>query len=158
RHLYRPLAAWAETDSGRFHQWVGVVMTGSAAVVGAVATLWWAGRPGAGWLLAVTGIAATISVVTGIRAGRGTDRAQSGGHRSGSGAGRGGRPPGGGSGRGGLRPPVAADQSVGRTVVLECRVARRLQLRDDPLGEHLAEFHPPLVERVEPPDHALGEH
>src|SRR5262249_37843844 len=80
RHLYRPLAAWAETDSGRFHRWLGVVMNGSAAVVGGVATAWWAGRPGAGWLLAVSVLAATISIVTVIRTGRGTDAGQNGSH------------------------------------------------------------------------------
>ena len=34
----------------------------------------------------------------------------------------------------------------------------RPQFRDDPLGQHLAQFHAPLVERIDPPDAALGEH
>jgi hypothetical protein len=70
RHLYRSLAAWAETDSGRFHQWLGVVICSSAAVVGGGAAVWWGGRPGAGWLLVVAVVAATAAIVTGTRTGR----------------------------------------------------------------------------------------
>ena len=33
-----------------------------------------------------------------------------------------------------------------------------LELRDDPLGQHLAELDPPLIERVDVPDGALGKH
>src|SRR5438093_863300 len=33
-----------------------------------------------------------------------------------------------------------------------------LELRNDPLGEHLAQLDPPLIERVDVPDDALGEH
>src|SRR6058998_2393559 len=33
-----------------------------------------------------------------------------------------------------------------------------LEFRDDALGQHLAKFHAPLVERVNLPDGALGEH
>ena len=32
-----------------------------------------------------------------------------------------------------------------------------LQLGDDPLGQHLAQLHAPLVERIDVPDRALGE-
>src|SRR4051794_26998094 len=52
---------------------------------------------------------------------------------------------------------VAADQGVGGGVVGELRLALRLELGDDPLGEHLAELDAPLVERVDVPDHPLGE-
>src|SRR5262249_49507983 len=31
RHIYRPLAAWTETDVGRFHQWLSLLMAASAA-------------------------------------------------------------------------------------------------------------------------------
>jgi hypothetical protein len=50
RHIYRPLAAWAETDVGRFHQWLSLFMAGSAAALSLVGLVRWAGRPGAGWL------------------------------------------------------------------------------------------------------------
>lgn len=52
RHMYRPLAEWAETDVGRFHQWLSLVMAGSAAALSLIAMLRWAGRPGTGLLLA----------------------------------------------------------------------------------------------------------
>jgi hypothetical protein len=50
RHIYRPLAAWAETDVGRFHQWISLFMAASAAALSLVGLVSWAGRPGAGWL------------------------------------------------------------------------------------------------------------
>src|SRR5262245_21416624 len=51
RHIYRPLAAWTETDVGRFHQWLSLLMAASAAALSLVALLEWAGRPGTGLLL-----------------------------------------------------------------------------------------------------------
>jgi hypothetical protein len=51
RHIYRPLAAWAETDVGRFHQWVSLLMAASAAALSLVALLESAGRPGTGFLI-----------------------------------------------------------------------------------------------------------
>src|SRR5438034_11759049 len=33
-----------------------------------------------------------------------------------------------------------------------------LELRNDPLGQHLAQLDSPLIERVDVPDDALGEH
>jgi len=51
RHIYRPLAAWAETDVGRFHQWLSLFMAGSSAVVCVVALVRWTGRPGTGLLV-----------------------------------------------------------------------------------------------------------
>lgn len=65
RHLYRPLATWAESDSGRFHQWVAVVMNGGATAVGAVAAIWWAGKPGTGLVL-IASMLAAASFVTGL--------------------------------------------------------------------------------------------
>ena len=52
---------------------------------------------------------------------------------------------------------VAADQVVGRAVVVELGLRLALELRDDALGQHLAQLDAPLVERVDVPDRALGE-
>jgi hypothetical protein len=57
RHIYRPLAAWTETDVGRFHQWLSLLMASSAAALSLVALVEWAGRPGTG-LLTVAFLAA----------------------------------------------------------------------------------------------------
>lgn len=51
RHIYRPLAAWTETDVGRFHQWLSLLMAASAAVLSLVGFLEWGGRPGTGLLI-----------------------------------------------------------------------------------------------------------
>jgi hypothetical protein len=53
RHIYRPLAQWAETDVGRFHQWLSLFMAGSAAALSLVAMVRSAGRPGTGLLALV---------------------------------------------------------------------------------------------------------
>ena len=42
--------------------------------------------------------------------------------------------------------------------MVERRLGPALELRDDSLGQHLAELDAPLVERVDVPDRALGEH
>jgi AsmA protein len=55
-----------------------------------------------------------------------------------------------------LRFPVALDQRIGRTVVCEGRVA--LQFGHDLHRQHFAEFHAPLIERIDLPDRPLGEH
>jgi hypothetical protein len=52
---------------------------------------------------------------------------------------------------------IAADQRVGRAVVLQLRRRPRCPTRDDALGQHLAQFHAPLVEGVDVPDSALSE-
>src|SRR5262247_3072698 len=49
----------------------------------------------------------------------------------------------------GLEVAVAADEGVGRAVVLEGGFRARLQLADDALGEHLAQLDAPLVEGVD---------
>ncbi len=51
RHIYRPLAAWAETDVGRFHRRLSVLMFGVGMVLSLVGLAWWGGRPGTGLLL-----------------------------------------------------------------------------------------------------------
>src|SRR5215218_1124153 len=53
--------------------------------------------------------------------------------------------------------PVAADQRGRRAVVGERRLLRGRELRDDPLGQRLAQLDAPLIERVDPPDRSLGE-
>jgi hypothetical protein len=50
RHIYRPLAEWAETDVGRFHQGVSVLMAASGSAVSLVAMLRWSDKPGMGLL------------------------------------------------------------------------------------------------------------
>src|SRR6185436_2304482 len=54
-------------------------------------------------------------------------------------------------------PAGATDQGVRRAVVAELRLRLALELRDDPLGQHLAQLDAPLVEGVDLPDRALGE-
>src|SRR5262245_62369080 len=51
RRVYRPLAVWAETEVGRFHQRLSLLMVGSTAAVALGGFLCWAGRPGSGVLL-----------------------------------------------------------------------------------------------------------
>ena len=62
RHIYRPLAAWTETDVGRFHQGLSLLMAASAAALSLVALLGWAGRPGTGILLLVCLTASRVAV------------------------------------------------------------------------------------------------
>jgi hypothetical protein len=56
RRIYRSLATWAETDVGRFHRWLSVLMFVAGALV-SLAALWrWHAQPGAGYLaLALVG-------------------------------------------------------------------------------------------------------
>jgi hypothetical protein len=60
RHLYRPLAEWAETDVGRFHQWLSLLMAGSAAALSLIAILRWVGKPGTGLLVLVSLVAVLV--------------------------------------------------------------------------------------------------
>jgi hypothetical protein len=53
---------------------------------------------------------------------------------------------------------VTADQVVGRTVMAELWLRLALELGDDALGQNLAEFDAPLIEGIDVPDGALGEH
>ena len=57
-----------------------------------------------------------------------------------------------------LELTVAADQVVGRTIMVELGLGVALELRDDALGQNLAEFDAPLIERVDVPDGALGKY
>ena len=53
RHVFRSLAAWAETEVGRFHQRLSLVMVATGAVVPLLAFVHGAGKPGSGLLLVV---------------------------------------------------------------------------------------------------------
>src|SRR5258708_33271396 len=53
---------------------------------------------------------------------------------------------------------VPAGQIVGRAGMAEPGFALALELRDDALGQDLAEFYAPLIERVDVPNRSLGEH
>src|ERR1700674_285050 len=53
---------------------------------------------------------------------------------------------------------IAADEGVGGTVMFELRLGGVFQLGDDSLGEDLAQLDAPLVERIDIPHRALGEH
>src|SRR5216684_3427050 len=57
-----------------------------------------------------------------------------------------------------LELAVPADQGVGRAVMGELGLCLALELRDDALSQNLAEFDAPLIEGVDVPDGALGEH
>jgi hypothetical protein len=62
RQIYRPLAAWTETDVGRFHQWLSLLTAASAAALSVVALLEWAGRPGTGLLIVALLTAVRVAV------------------------------------------------------------------------------------------------
>jgi hypothetical protein len=62
RHIYRSLAAWTETDVGRFHQWLSLLMAASAAALSLVALVEWAGQPGTGLLLVAFVTAGHVAV------------------------------------------------------------------------------------------------
>ncbi len=62
QHIYRPLAAWAETGVGRFHQWLSLLTAASAAALSLVALTEWAGRPGTGLLIVALLAAARVAV------------------------------------------------------------------------------------------------
>lgn len=60
RHLYRPLAVWAETDIGRFHRRLSLLMIGVGVIFSVGGLSHWMGRPGTGLLFA----ALTISMAS----------------------------------------------------------------------------------------------
>lgn len=63
RHIYRPLAAWAETDVGRFHRRLSMLMIGVGVVFSLGGLLRWAGRPGTGMLF----LALVVSLICAVR-------------------------------------------------------------------------------------------
>lgn len=50
RHIYRPLAAWTETDVGRFHRRVSLLMIAVGLVFSVGGLALWMGKPGTGML------------------------------------------------------------------------------------------------------------
>ena len=68
RHIYRPLAEWAETDVGRFHQWLSLLMAASAAALSMVAIVNWPGKPGTGLLALVFVVSLAVASRDGWRA------------------------------------------------------------------------------------------
>jgi hypothetical protein len=61
RHIYRPLAEWAETDVGRFHQWLSLLMAGSAVALSLISIVRWTGKPGTGLLMLVFVVSITVA-------------------------------------------------------------------------------------------------
>ena len=61
RHIFRPLAEWAETDVGRFHQWLSLLMAGSATALSLIALVRFGGRPGTGLLELVCVVALVVA-------------------------------------------------------------------------------------------------
>ena len=51
RKVFRSLAAWSETDVGRFHQRISVLMFTAATVLTAVGLARWGGGPGTGLIV-----------------------------------------------------------------------------------------------------------
>jgi len=51
RHLYRSLVAWAETDIGRFHRRLSLLMVGIGVIFSLGGLARWMGQPGTGLLL-----------------------------------------------------------------------------------------------------------
>lgn len=62
RHIYRALAEWAETDVGRFHHGISLLMFCIGAAVSLIALIHWISQPGSG-LLAVSLVAHCGSIV-----------------------------------------------------------------------------------------------
>jgi hypothetical protein len=60
RHIYRPLSEWAETDVGRFHQWLSLLMAGSAGTLSFIAIVRAIGRPGIGLLMLVFALSLVV--------------------------------------------------------------------------------------------------
>jgi hypothetical protein len=67
RHVYRPLAAWAETDIGRFHRRLSLLMIGIGVVFSLGALTHWMAQPGTGLLLAAL-MVSLASVTRDLRA------------------------------------------------------------------------------------------
>jgi hypothetical protein len=67
RHLYRPLAEWAETDVGRFHRRLSLLMVGVGVVFSLGGLSHWMGQPGTGLLFAAFAVS-LVSVTRDVRA------------------------------------------------------------------------------------------
>ncbi len=62
RHLYRPLAAWAETDVGRFHRWLSRLMVAAGMIFSLGGLIRWAGQPGTGLLMLALAVGLSAAV------------------------------------------------------------------------------------------------
>src|SRR5262249_20171202 len=61
RRIYRSLVNWAETDIGRFHQYVSVLLFAAGAILSAAGIWRWRAEPGIGYLaLALAGSVACL--------------------------------------------------------------------------------------------------
>jgi hypothetical protein len=56
RHIYRSLAEFHETDVGRFHRWLSLIVLGLALIFSAAGVLAWWNKPGEWLLVIATGI------------------------------------------------------------------------------------------------------
>lgn len=81
RHIYRPLAAWAETDLGRFHRHLALLMFTVGAALSVAGLVQWWGRPGGGSLVvALVACLASLAVdARGLGARRGLSPSSCGG-------------------------------------------------------------------------------
>jgi len=61
RHIFRPLSDFAETDVGRFHQWLSLLMAGSATAISLVGIVRWEGKPGIVPLMLVCLMSVTVT-------------------------------------------------------------------------------------------------
>ena len=61
RHIYRRLAAFHETDVGRFHRWLSLIVLGLALAFSAGGVLAWWNRPGEWLLVIATGIGLVLT-------------------------------------------------------------------------------------------------
>lgn len=59
RHLYRSMSEWAETDVGRFHLGVSLLIFGVSGAFALAALIHWLDQPGTGLLAAATALAVT---------------------------------------------------------------------------------------------------
>src|SRR5262245_20059809 len=72
RRLYRSLITWADTDVGRFHRRVSMLMFAAAAVLSLVGTWKWSAGPGTGYLI-VSFVASSTSLAWDLRPRQGDD-------------------------------------------------------------------------------------
>src|SRR5262245_27943430 len=66
RRLYRSLITWAETDLGRFHRRISMLMFAAAAALCLAGAWQWSGKAGAGYLV-VCLLASTTSLAWDVR-------------------------------------------------------------------------------------------
>src|SRR5262245_19643676 len=66
RRVYRSLITWAETDLGRFHRRISMLMFAAAAALSVVGAWNWSGKAGAGYLV-VCVLASTTSLACDVR-------------------------------------------------------------------------------------------